>query len=186
MEIFVFAGDIAEAKADALCTSTNPRLSLVMGSGAAVRARGGFQILRESEAIAAGRLLPAGSAHVTTAGELPHRIVIHCVASNEAHRSSPGIVAACVRNALARAEAAGCRSIAMPVFASGHAGMKFLSALETIIDTLQRSETAIERVVIAVDDAERAAEASAMVARAAQNIAMSATAGGVRCVITLA
>jgi len=35
MRISIFAGDICDVPAEALCTSTNPRLSLAMGTGAA-------------------------------------------------------------------------------------------------------------------------------------------------------
>lgn len=163
MRVTVFAGDLADAAADALCTSTNPRLSLMMGTGAAVRARGGFEILRACEAIVAGGSLPAGSVHVTTAGRLPHRLIIHCVASDGTHRSSPEIVAACTRNALIAARTAGCRSVAMPVFASGHARVRFDVALQTMARELRSSD--LEEVVIVVSDLERAEEAQAILGR---------------------
>ena len=64
MNVSIFAGDITDAPADAICTSTNPRLSLMMGTGGAVRERGGFGVLRECEAIVAGSPpLRAGSVH---------------------------------------------------------------------------------------------------------------------------
>src|SRR5450432_422724 len=82
MKISVFAGDLCDVEAEALCTSTNPRLSLAMGSGGSVRDRGGYQILRECEEIVEAefrrsglRSLPAGSAHVTTSGDLPAKII---------------------------------------------------------------------------------------------------------------
>jgi len=172
MKVSVFAGDLADAEADALCTSTNPRLTLVMGTGAAVRARGGFAILRACEAIVARELehpgrhgLPGGSAHVTTAGELPHRRIIHCVASDAAHRSSPELVAACVRNALAAGEAEGCRSIAMPVFGTGHARVRFDVAVRTIAEAL-RASSFPGRVVVVTNDDERAGEARAILENA--------------------
>ena len=63
---------VADAQADALCTSTNPRLTLVMGTGASVRSAGGFDILRQCEAIIAEEgLLPPGAVRATTAGTLP-------------------------------------------------------------------------------------------------------------------
>src|SRR6266536_6205099 len=132
MRITIFAGDIVDAPAEALCSSTNPRLSLMMGTGAAIRARGGDEILRACEALTAasgGTLLLAGSVYPTTAGRLSCKRVIHCVGSDSAHRSSEEIVKLCVRNALACADAQNCRTIAMPVFASGHARIKFERAL---------------------------------------------------------
>src|SRR6185503_1161355 len=97
------------------------RLSLMMGTGGSVREHGGFEILRACEAIVEDhRPLPAGSAWVTTAGALRYWMVIHCVASDTSHHSSPAIISTCVVNAITSAEEAQCRSIAMPVFASGH------------------------------------------------------------------
>jgi O-acetyl-ADP-ribose deacetylase (regulator of RNase III) len=159
--ISFFAGDIAEGEADAICTSTNPRLTLVMGTGAAVRARGGFGILRECEAIVEryGPLAP-GSAHVTTAGELSHKVAIHCVASDLSHRSSGEVIRLCVVNALARAASADCRSIAMPVFGAGHARVPFATALGVIVSALR--ERPFPRVLIAINDADRLEQARAM------------------------
>ena len=70
MKITIFEGDITEAPAEAVCTSTNPRLSLMMGTGSSVRERGGFTVLRACEEIVAAsgsHALPVGSVHVTTA-----------------------------------------------------------------------------------------------------------------------
>jgi O-acetyl-ADP-ribose deacetylase (regulator of RNase III) len=162
MRISLFAGDICDAHADALCTSTNPRLSLAMGTGGAVRGRGGYEILRECEAIVdaewrrSGRTLPAGSAYQTGAGELPVKMIIHCVASDAGHRSSAGIIRDCVKNALALADAAGCESIALPVFGTGHARFKFDDAVRVMAETLRDQATAVRRVFIVIYDEERA------------------------------
>jgi len=160
----IFVGDIADAAADALCTSTNPRLSLMMGTGASVRGRGGPVISRACEAIVAkeGRLA-AGSAHATTAGNLPHKIVIHCVASDAAHRSSTEIVRLCVRNAVRLASDAGCASLALPILATGHAHLRFDDAVQAIAEELRGAP--LERVVLVVNDADRAGGVRAIVQR---------------------
>ncbi len=159
MKISLFVGDLCDAPAAALCTSTNPRLSLAMGTGGAVRGRGGYSILRECEAIAGHGLLPAGSAHVTSAGDLSATVIIHCVASDAHHQSSPDIVRACVRNALVRAHEAGCTTIALPVFASGHAGFRFDHSLRLIVEELAGDALAHAYIVIndpeSLDDAVR-------------------------------
>ena len=171
MRVSLFVGDITAVRADAICTSTNPRLSLVSGTGGAVRDRGGWEIKRACEKLldrelhASGRrLLPLGSAHATPAGSLPAKIVIHCVASNAFHRSSEELIRACVRNALARADEAGCASVAMPVFGAGHAAFSFERALSAIKHALRDSSSRVEEVVIAVYDPERATEAARIVA----------------------
>ena len=161
MRVSIFAGDLCDVQAEALCTSTNPRLSLAMGTGGAVRSRGGYQILRECEAIvdAAHQLgrrgLPAGSAHQTSAGELAAKILIHCVGSDAGHRSSAAIIRDCVVNALALADAAGCESIALPVFGTGHARFKFDDAIRVMAEALRDSATAMRHVFIVIYDDER-------------------------------
>ena len=161
LKITLFEGDITDAPADAICTSTNTRLTLMMGTGGAVRERGGFEVLRACEDLLArsGRTqLPPGSAHATTAGRLSYKAVIHCVASDPTtHISSEAIIRACVRNALARAEELGCASVAMPVFATGHARFSFPRAVTTMVDAINGAETAVSQVVLAVEDPERAA-----------------------------
>jgi len=168
LKITVFHGDITDAPADAICTSTNARLSLMMGTGGAVRERGGFEVLRACEDILAraGRnQLPPGSVCVTTAGKLPYRAVIHCVASDPStHRSADAVIRACVRNALARADELHVRTLAMPVFATGHARFRFERAVEVMRDALATATTSVAQIVIAVEDAEKAALASRAVA----------------------
>jgi O-acetyl-ADP-ribose deacetylase (regulator of RNase III) len=166
MKISIFVGDLTEAPAEAICTSTNPRLSLMMGTGGAVRARGGFEVLRACEAIVEAQFrrsgrpgLPIGSAHATIAGALPYKTAIHCVASNESHLSSPAIIRTCVRNALACADAARCSSVAMPVFGTGHARVNFDRALTAIVEALREVSTAVEHVIVVINDPNRADDA---------------------------
>ena len=166
MKISVFAGDVCDVHADALCTSTNPRLSLAMGTGASIRGRGGYRILRACEEIVKGefrrsgrRVLPAGSVHSTTAGSLPAQMILHCVASDAAHHSSADVIHNCVKNALVLADASGCKSIAMPLFGTGHARFNFEKALRVMSETLRDTATAIQQVFIVVYDPDRAEEA---------------------------
>lgn len=154
LNITLFDGDITEAPADVICTSTNSRLTLMMGTGGAVRERGGFEVLRACEDVLArsGRKqMPPGSAHVTTAGKLPYRAAIHCIASDPStHISSDAIIRACVRNALLRADELQVRTVAMPVFATGHARFRFDRALEVMREALESAATNVESVLIVV------------------------------------
>ena len=163
MRISLFAGDLCDVEAEVLCTSTNPRLSLAMGTGGSVRSRGGYEILRACEAIVDAefrrtgrRGLPAGSAYLTGAGSLAAKGIIHCVASDAAHRSSVEIVRKCVQNALAIADANGFTSIAMPLFGTGHARLKFDRVVRAMAETLRDAATAVRHVVIVVFDNEAA------------------------------
>jgi len=158
MRVSIFCGDLCDVDAEALCTSTNPRLSLAMGTGGSIRGRGGYGILRECEGIveaAGARVLAAGSAHQTSAGELAAKILIHCVGSDAGHRSSAAIIRDCVVNALALADAAGCESIALPVFGTGHARFKFDDAIRVMAEALRDSATAMRHVFIVIYDDER-------------------------------
>lgn len=162
MRVSVIAGDITDAPADAICTSTNPRLTLMMGTGGSVRDRGGFEVLREAEEILAnsGRTtLPPGSVHVTTAGRLPHKAILHCVASDATHRSSDAVIRTCVVNALAAAESLGCASLAMPVFATGHAHYKFARSLAAMAEGVRAAETRVDHVLVVVRDEDRVDDA---------------------------
>lgn len=165
MKIDVFAGDLTDAPAEALCTSTNPRLSLMMGTGGSVRDRGGFEVLRECEALLGNKTLPPGSVVTTSAGRLPHKAIFHCVASDANHRSSAEIIGRCVANALAAADKTGCASVAMPVFATGHAHFKFKDALAAMRDALAAAATKVERVVVVVYDADWAEDAERILLR---------------------
>lgn len=158
MRVSIFVGDIADADADAVCTSTNPRLSLVMGTGASIKARGGVEILRECEAVVAGagRPLAPGSAVVTTAGALPHDIAIHCVASNDAHQTSETIIHACTERALQCAAEHQCSSVAMPVFGTGHAHAKFDRAIAVMAQAIASASHPVRQVTIVVADDEHA------------------------------
>ncbi len=158
MKLTIFVGDLCDVPAEALCTSTNPRLSLAMGTGGSVRSRGGFTILRACEAIVAAHAspLPPGSAHVTTAGDLPAKAIIHCVASDARHHSSPEIVRACVANALLRAAEANCCTVAFPIFATGHARLRFDQTLRVIAQELRNAT--LDYAWIVINDADRLEE----------------------------
>jgi O-acetyl-ADP-ribose deacetylase (regulator of RNase III) len=158
MRVSIFIGDLADADAEAVCSSTNPRLSLVMGTGASIKGRGGLEILRACEAIVAaeGRPLAAGSAVVTTAGSLPHEIAIHCVASNGAHQTSEAIIRACTERALQCAAEHQCSSIAMPVFGTGHAHASFDRAIAVMAQAIASTPDPLRQVTIVVANEEHA------------------------------
>ena len=163
MKLTIFVGDLCDVPAEALCTSTNPRLSLAMGPGGSVRSRGGFTILRACEAIVAAHAspLPPGSAWVTTAGDLPAKAIIHCVASDARHQSSAAIVRMCVTNALLRASEANCRSVAFPVFATGHARLRFDQTLRVIVQELR--DATLDHAWIVINDRDRIEETTRVI-----------------------
>lgn len=159
LRVSIFVGGLTEAPTDGICTSTNPRLSLMGGTGAAVLQRAGWAVKRECESILeaereeTGReSLRVGSARITTAGALPFEGIVHCVASDDSHRSSPEIVRRSVRSALARAGEAGWDSLAMPPFGTGHAHLDLERALEAMARELRTGGTAVRGVVLVLQD----------------------------------
>lgn len=163
MRVGLFAGDLLRAPAEAVCTSTNPELKLMVGTGGAVRTAGGWEVQEECDRLVAAsgrRILPVGSAHVTGAGRLPFRCVIHCVAIDVFHGSSAEVVAACTRSALDAAEARGLASLALPLFATGNGPLELAVSLGAIADVLlAHSGPSVQETWIAVHERHRAGEA---------------------------
>jgi O-acetyl-ADP-ribose deacetylase (regulator of RNase III) len=113
------------------------------------------QALLERRRQAGHQEMEVGSVHPTSAGTLPHDVVLHCVASDSLHRSSAAIVRRCVDGALAAADAAGATSVAMPVFGTGHASLDLAAALGAMAESLAAAATDVEEVVVVLLDADR-------------------------------
>lgn len=157
IEVSLFVGEIVDAPVEAVCTSTNPRLSLGGGTGRAMLEETGWGLKRrletvlEREAERTGeRELPVGFTCATPGGRPPHRLIVHCVASDAAHRSSASVVGRCTEGALREADAAGCASLAMPVFGTGHADVPFEDALRALASALRDASTDSVREVLVV------------------------------------
>lgn len=167
LAVSLFAGEIVAAPAEAICTSTNPRLSLGGGTGRAVLEETGWGLKRQLEAILAEEVrrtgaseLPVGFTCSTPGGRPPHRLVVHCVASDRAHRSSPEAVRRCVTGALREAAQAGCATLALPVFGAGHATLPFEVSLEAIAAALRdAAPSPLREVLIVVQQPDRLARA---------------------------
>lgn len=164
IEVSLFVGEILDAPAEAVCTSTNPRLSLGGGTGKAVLEETGWGLKRKLEAILeeearrTGRSeLPVGFTCAIPGGRSPHRLFVHCVASDRAHRSSPEAVRLCVEGALREAGRAACSSLALPVFGAGHANLPFEEALRALAGALREAPvTPVERVLLVILQPHRA------------------------------
>lgn len=171
--VSLFVGQIVDAPAEAICTSTNPRLSLGGGTGRAVLEETGWALKRRLEAIVEEEArrtgesdLPVGFTCAVPAGRPPHRLVVHCVASDPAHRSSPEAVRLCVEGALREAGKAGCRSLALPVFGAGHADLRFDDALRAMAETLRETAApGVEEVLPVILQPERASAAAEILDR---------------------
>ena len=159
VEVALFVGELAEAPAEVLCTSTNPRLSLLGGTGAAIIAGAGWgvrqealEIVQRAQATTGLAGLELGTVHRTSAGRLSHAFLLHCVASRPGHAVSAEAIRSCVRGVLAEADRAGCSTVAMPVFGAGHASFPFDRAVRAIGEELSSASTAVQRVVLVIFD----------------------------------
>ncbi len=164
LEVALFAGELVEAPAEAICTSTNPRLSLGGGTGRAVLEETGWGLKRQLEAIAEAEArrtgdeeLPVGFTCATPGGLPPHRLIVHCVASGRAHRSSPEAARRCTEGALREADRAGCGTLALPVFGTGHAGLPYDRAVQAMAEALRAARPkTVRKVYLVVFPAHRA------------------------------
>jgi len=164
VEVSLFVGELADAPADVLCTSTNPKLSLLGGTGAAIIERAGWgvrqealEIVQRAQATTGRDGLDIGSVHRTSAGRLPHAFLLHCVASGPGHAASAEAIRSCVHGSLAQADQSGSSTVAMPVFGAGHASFPFERAALAIAEALSSASTAVDRVVLVIHDPERVA-----------------------------
>lgn len=176
MKFSIYLGDIADAPTEAVCTSTNPRLSLMMGTGASIRARGGPEVMRACKGLAPRA---PGTVHATRAGgALPHKAVIHCIASDAAHQSSVAVVRSCAAAALAAADALGCATMAMPILGTGHARLRFADAVRAMARMAMDASTHVREVKFVTNDEERVDELQAIlqeIAGAGVGVERSAT-----------
>lgn len=106
------AGNIADARADAIVCSANYEMKMRGGVGAALREKGGAVI--EEEATKSGQQ-PLGSCIATGPGTLAAKHVLHAVSAwNEA-----SCVGRAMQHALLLSDELGARSIAIPALGTG-------------------------------------------------------------------
>lgn len=157
LEVSLFVGELTDAPAEAICTSTNPRLSMGGGTGRSVLAETGWGLrgrlaeLAEAEERRTGESeLPVGFTCSTPGGQPPHRLIVHCVASDRLHHATPEAARLCAEGALREADRAGCESLALPVFGTGHADLPYDRALRAMAEALRDAAPSAVRTVLLV------------------------------------
>ena len=113
-------GDIAQQHLDAIVNAANSRLIGGGGVDGAIHRRGGPAIMADTDAKYPDGC-PAGSAVISTAGNLPAKYVIHAVGPvwNGGQRGECELLAGAYRRSLELAVENGCHSIALPALSTG-------------------------------------------------------------------
>ena len=93
--------------------------------------------------------IPLGGAVCTSAGQLPHRGIIHVAGINMLWRSSESTVRSCVDNALNLAVERGFQSVAFPVIGAGTGGLARDTALRAMREQSEAAQFGGEiRIVV--------------------------------------
>ena len=151
----VLQADVTKLEVDAIANAANTGLMHGGGVAGAISRAGGPEIQHESDERAPIEL---GAAIETTAGELPARWVIHAATMELGGPTSAEIIEQATRSTLAKAEALGCRSLALVAFGTGVGGFPLEEAAGIMVGVAREHEGSLERIVFAVhgDAAERA------------------------------
>lgn len=116
-------GDITDQQVDALINAANSRLAGGGGVDGAIHRRGGPAIMAET-ARRYPQGCPAGSAVISTAGDLPARYVIHAVGPiwRGGQHGESELLQAAYRRALELASEHDCKRVAAPALSCGAYG----------------------------------------------------------------
>ena len=152
-------GDVTALEVDAIANAANTELRHGGGVAAAISRAGGPDVQRESDERAP---IGLGEAVETTAGQMPARWVIHAATMELSGGTSAEIVERATRSTLDRAEALGCRSVALVAFGTGVGGFPLEEAAPLMAGVARSHRGDLERIVFCVrgTDAREAFEAA--------------------------
>ena len=116
----LYQGDITTLQVDAIVNAANSGLRGGGGVDGAIHRAGGPAILAECRQLYPDGC-PTGQAVVTTAGNLPAKIVVHAVGPvwHGGNHGEPELLRSAYANSLRRAEERGMTSIAFPSISTG-------------------------------------------------------------------
>lgn len=124
MELRVVHGDLIAQEVDAIVNAWNRNifpwwLLIPQGVSKAIRQAAGIGPFQELRKVG---LIPLGGAVMTSAGQLPHKAIIHVAGISLLWRSSESSVRTATRSALEIAKREGFDSIALPLIGAGTGG----------------------------------------------------------------
>jgi len=147
--LLLFQGDITAQKVDAVVNAANSRLAGGGGVDGAIHRAGGSIILTACRKIGG---CPAGSAVITTGGNLPARYVIHAVGPvyRNGVSGEPELLRSAYKSCLNLAEKNDIQSLAFPSISTGVYGYPIAEAaqiaLSTVIEHIKGSSR-IEQII---------------------------------------
>lgn len=148
LHIELIRGDITSLQVDAIVNAANSSLQHGGGVAAAIAEAGGETIQKESDTIGH---VPAGSAAVTSGGNLLCRYVIHAVGPRMGEGDEDRKLRDATISSLERAEELGVKSVAFPAISTGIFGYPLDRCaevmLQAIVDFEPRARS-LERIVI--------------------------------------
>ncbi|MBI3753244.1 MAG: O-acetyl-ADP-ribose deacetylase [Deltaproteobacteria bacterium] len=127
-------GDITQEETDAIVNAANARLAGGGGVDGAIHRAGGPKIMEECRKIGG---CPAGSAVITTGGNLKAKYVIHTVGPiyRDGRHDEPKLLANAYKSSLEIAVKKGIKTIAFPSISTGAYGYPINEAAETALKT---------------------------------------------------
>lgn len=158
MNIRIYSGDITGAETEVIVNAANNHLWMGSGVAGAIKRKGG-QII-EDEAVALGPI-EVGGAVATSAGNLPHKYIIHAAGMGKDLKTSSDLVYKATKNSLELAEKLSIGSIAFPAIGTSVGGLSITDcarAMKKAVDEFAltaRSVREIHFVIFGQKDTEK-------------------------------
>jgi O-acetyl-ADP-ribose deacetylase (regulator of RNase III) len=153
MKLLLKLGDLLDEEADCLICTANPWLNMSGGVNGAILARGNGEIqaeLRRHLAERGLKAVPPASVVRTGPGNLRARMILHCVTVTAFYESSPALVEETLKNAFAAVAEEGCRTVAMPMLATGFGPLTAEQFGAGVRDALRSPPGCVEKLTIVV------------------------------------